>query len=975
MTAKPFSADIIVTSGWYNAKAYGAAGDGVTNDRAAVQAAIDAANTAGGGIVWFPPGTYIVGRSGGSSFCLDMNAYQNVTLQGIKNKSVIKAAAGLPNASVAVLRNNECVNCTYRDITIDGNWGNAVTTVALASTNVVLPQATINVTDTTGATSGGAFPASGTFSIVTKTGVQVITYTGKTNTSFTGCTGGTGAIIFGDKVGYVNSQNGINQTTQVDPKNYGLMLRGCQDIVIDNCLFVNIYGDGIWMGGSANDVNIFDQNIRIQNTDINIAARSGVALAGNATNVSITNCNLTNILASALDTEPVGGVCRDIVIEHTYLDSWFDPGRASTGALPVTIVGGTTSSPGQMTQARKYRLSDCTIIGAVLIQAALDVTIERCRVICDFAVSSQQAIAPICVTNQCDAIKILDNYIYDRTAGTPGGNHDGSIAVRASAASVLDRNQPTGVLVRGNTIVSRNTNTGIHVAGTGGGAVGGTYTLSVNGTATATSGTTMTDGAATWTVDQWVGWLVRIGTATASIVSNTGTVLTLDIGNAEFATLAWGYPLGEHAATPAAADYVIFKPTGVVEIDSNAIDCSNDGWGQGANGIHVSNQQASTSAAGMRFWCHHNTMRNCTDDGIVVEFQGVTTWQQIILTDNTGHDDQGTPTMTTLLRFSGTPRYLQLVLRGNQPGTSVVTAVAGLTTGTWMISGGLVPMLAGYGSPETVVTAPVGSMYQRLDGGPSTVLYMKETGTGNTGWQPYASPSSGVITNNTQVSPQGLGTTALSQIGPPFTVSAAASSQPGVTDGTFYRSTRKVKYASSGVAGNTASIRDAGGANYIRGSQPGGGYRIVWRFTIGDAVLVGTANMFVGLSGSLAAPTDVAPSTLTDIIGVGVNSGDTNLQLYHAGAAPAARTDLGANFPANTTDTDVYELELICVGGGTTVNYRVTRLNTGDVTSGTISADQPAAGTPLTQVAGRSNGGAASSVAFSFHEFYSEVPV
>lgn len=38
--------------------AYGAAGDGVTNDLTAVQAAINAANTAGGGVVFFPPGTY-----------------------------------------------------------------------------------------------------------------------------------------------------------------------------------------------------------------------------------------------------------------------------------------------------------------------------------------------------------------------------------------------------------------------------------------------------------------------------------------------------------------------------------------------------------------------------------------------------------------------------------------------------------------------------------------------------------------------------------------------------------------------------------------------------------------------------------------------------------------------------------------------------------------------------------------------------
>lgn len=49
-----------VSGFFYNVKAspYGAVGDGTTDDTASVQAAIDAADTAGGGVVLFPPGTY-----------------------------------------------------------------------------------------------------------------------------------------------------------------------------------------------------------------------------------------------------------------------------------------------------------------------------------------------------------------------------------------------------------------------------------------------------------------------------------------------------------------------------------------------------------------------------------------------------------------------------------------------------------------------------------------------------------------------------------------------------------------------------------------------------------------------------------------------------------------------------------------------------------------------------------------------------
>jgi hypothetical protein len=41
---------------------------------------------------------------------------------------------------------------------------------------------------------------------------------------------------------------------------------------------------------------------------------------------------------------------------------------------------------------------------------------------------------------------------------------------------------------------------------------------------------------------------------------------------------------------------------------------------------------------------------------------------------------------------------------------------------------------SGTGSPESVITAPIGSRYRRIDGGALTSLYIKESGTGNTGW-------------------------------------------------------------------------------------------------------------------------------------------------------------------------------------------------------------------------------------------------
>jgi hypothetical protein len=43
-------------------------------------------------------------------------------------------------------------------------------------------------------------------------------------------------------------------------------------------------------------------------------------------------------------------------------------------------------------------------------------------------------------------------------------------------------------------------------------------------------------------------------------------------------------------------------------------------------------------------------------------------------------------------------------------------------------------VLTGTGSPEGVIAAPVCSLFLRQDGTPTTTLYVKTTGTGNTGW-------------------------------------------------------------------------------------------------------------------------------------------------------------------------------------------------------------------------------------------------
>lgn len=54
--------------------------------------------------------------------------------------------------------------------------------------------------------------------------------------------------------------------------------------------------------------------------------------------------------------------------------------------------------------------------------------------------------------------------------------------------------------------------------------------------------------------------------------------------------------------------------------------------------------------------------------------------------------------------------------------------------------------LVGSGTPEGTVTAAVGSVYRRSNGSSNTTLYVKETGSGNTGWVPALTSTSGANT-------------------------------------------------------------------------------------------------------------------------------------------------------------------------------------------------------------------------------------
>lgn len=99
-------------------------------------------------------------------------------------------------------------------------------------------------------------------------------------------------------------------------------------------------------------------------------------------------------------------------------------------------------------------------------------------------------------------------------------------------------------------------------------------------------------------------------------------------------------------------------------------------------------------------------------------------------------DSTGAPTSGTM--DTGLKRGSAGVLKVTDGSTgygSVDATRVYFENGSWIDSGS--------GTPEGTVTGPVGSLWMRTDGAEGTVLYAKETGTGNTGWVAYGAATAG----------------------------------------------------------------------------------------------------------------------------------------------------------------------------------------------------------------------------------------
>lgn len=203
----------------------------------------------------------------------------------------------------------------------------------------------------------------------------------------------------------------------------------------------------------------------------------------------------------------------------------------------------------------------------------------------------------------------------------------------------------------------------------------------------------------------------------------------------------------------------------------------------------------------------------------------------------------------------------------------------------------------------------------------------------------------------------------------------------GIAHSSKYAAYRKIEYLVTTPASNAVAGVKASAAIVARGvaGYPNSGFSCTIR--CGPATgLTGagsTHRYFQGLRGSTSAPTDVNPSTLTDIIGIGWDAADTNVFLMHNDSSgTATRVDLGVARP-NTDRTSssgvLYQLDLSCSAAGSSIAWSLTELVAGTlIGSGTVTTNLVTATTELAPYVYASVGGTSSVVGVAFMDFYVE---
>ena len=165
--------------------------------------------------------------------------------------------------------------------------------------------------------------------------------------------------------------------------------------------------------------------------------------------------------------------------------------------------------------------------------------------------------------------------------------------------------------------------------------------------------------------------------------------------------------------------------------------------------------------------------------------------------------------------------------------------------------------------------------------------------------------------------------TTLSAIGAATLTATGTATAANYATTSLHTRTTRVDYLVT-TAATTAVAGYRIGTNIYRVTD---GFHHIFRVAPATGTTVSTRRFFCGMSTSTSAPTDVDPSTLTNSVGVGYSSADTNWQIYFGGTA-VAKVDTGIVKPSADRDGP-FTVIIFAPPGGAYLGVRLVNEVTG----------------------------------------------
>jgi hypothetical protein len=433
----------------------------------------------------------------------------------------------------------------------------------------------------------------------------------------------------------------------------------------------------------------------------NVSVSNGDGVSGNPTvNVADASTTAKGVVELATSAETTAG----LAVQAS--DTRLSDARTPTLHASTHVTGGTdkirdasASQDGLMTTAYASKLdgieagadvTDATNVGAAINGATAKTTPVDADTVGLIDSAASNVLKKLSWSNIKATLKTYFDTLYPSGSGTSSGTNTGdqnlfqTIAVAGQSNVVADTTTDTLTLVAGSnvTITTDDTTDSITIAATGG--IGGSTGSTDNAVlrADGTGGSTLQNTS--MTIADNGQTVLALTTNTSQAITIQGTDRSAEIGNT-------GYGNGL-----ACTDLIeVTNGNGFTSTSSN-----------GAVGHFMLRGDTDANVA---------SLQNCSSDGKGSNPQTLRIYED--------YPSSGNYERLTISAAAGTN-----VIKPEVAGTGTASKV------DYHLTASDVRITSGTGSPEGVVSAPVGTTYHRTDGGTGTTVYIKESGVGNTGW-------------------------------------------------------------------------------------------------------------------------------------------------------------------------------------------------------------------------------------------------